>query len=52
MRAIQCCVRCGELEEGHTGYGDRYICTRCHQLGWRVDAGGNLSQLRQTDVKM
>lgn len=41
---IQCCVRCSTLEHGHTGYGNRYICTDCHRVGWRVDAGGNISQ--------
>lgn len=39
---IQSCVRCGTMEHGHTGYGDRYICSACAREGWRVDAGGNL----------
>jgi hypothetical protein len=48
--ALQCCVRCSTLEDGHTGPGDRYLCRTCHRAGWRVDAGGNLSQLLKFHV--
>jgi hypothetical protein len=36
-RRIQCCKRCGKLEEGHTGPADKYICVACHNAGWRTD---------------
>lgn len=43
--ALQCCVRCGELEHGYTGVGDRYLCGKCRTAGWRVAAGGSLYQV-------
>ena len=43
--AMQCCVRCSTLEDGHTGPGDRYLCAKCHGAGWRVAAGGSLYQV-------
>lgn len=42
---IQCCVRCGRLEHGHTGPGDRYLCAACYGSGNRVDGAGNLWQV-------
>jgi len=43
--AIQCCVRCSTLEDGHTDPGDRYLCHKCHVAGWRVEACGSLYQV-------
>jgi len=48
--AIQCCIRCSALEDGHTGPGDRYLCGSCYRAGWRVDCGGNLSQVQSYTV--
>jgi len=48
--ALQCCVRCGELEPGHTGAGDRYLCSTCRAAGWRVAAGGSLYQVESYRV--
>lgn len=28
-RAIQCCVKCGKLEDGFTGPADHYVCAEC-----------------------
>lgn len=39
---IQCCVKCGNLEEGHTGPANRYVCTSCYREGWRVGSAGTL----------
>lgn len=47
---IQCCVRCGNLEEGHTGPADRYLCSSCHRAGFRIDGAGNLHQLESYTV--
>lgn len=43
--ALQCCVRCGNLEHGHTGPADRYLCGTCHRAGFRVDLGGTIHQV-------
>lgn len=47
---IQCCTRCGELEHGHTGPADRYLCSTCHGAGWRQDALGGLYQVERYTV--
>ena len=49
--ALQCCVRCGALEHGHTGPADRYVCADCYGAGWRVNAGGNLSQVEIGSIR-
>lgn len=39
---IQCCIRCGHSEEGHTGPGNKYLCKACTLLGYRQDSFGNV----------
>lgn len=38
---IQCCARCGNLEDGHTGPADRYLCSACRRAGWRQNSLGD-----------
>lgn len=45
---IQCCVKCGKLEDGHTGYGSRYICADDYLAGWRLNAFGKPYRIAPT----